>query len=300
MSSRANQPDQERAPRGALSVPSWDFGRSSVRAPDRPLIMGILNLTPDSFHGASRQIDAPAAASAAVAMAAAGADLLDLGAESSRPGAEPVSPQEEVDRLLPAVEAVRAACELPITVDTYRAATARAALDAGADAVNDITAGSDPDMFPLCAERGCGLILMHMRGTPRTMQQDVQYEDVVATVDQHLQERAQAARRAGVHPHRLVVDPGIGFGKTLANNLDLLRRLPRLGAEYPLLLGASRKSFIGAITGAETADRLPGSLAALTAAHRARALVVRVHDVAETAQFLQVLAAMEPWAPTSG
>ncbi len=291
----SNQPDKiaaERAPRGALSGLSWNLGDRVLQPGPRPLVMGILNLTPDSFHAGSRQTGPEAAACTAQAMAAAGADALDLGAESTRPGSAPVSAKEEMDRLLPALEAVRRVCDLPLTVDTYRAATARAALAAGADAVNDISAGSDPDMFPLCAEQGCGLILMHMRGTPRTMQEELPEYDAFAVVDAYLQKRCALARRAGIAADHLMVDPGIGFGKTLQNNLDLLRHLAELGSRQPLLLGASRKSFIGQISGAEAADRLPGSLAALTAAHRAGSLMVRVHDVAETVQFLDVLAAI--------
>jgi dihydropteroate synthase len=295
---RQDHGQEEASRREAFSVQSWDLGRAMLSAKRRPLVMGILNLTPDSFHAASRRQGAEAAAQAAREMAEAGADLLDLGAESSRPGAEPVSPQEELDRLLPVLQAARKACSLPLTVDTYRADTARAALAAGADAVNDISAGSDPGMFPLCAELGCGLILMHMRGTPKTMQQNVAYENVVTTVRQFLQERCEAALAAGIQRKRLLVDPGIGFGKTPGHNLDLLRHLDRLGADYPLLLGASRKSFIGHLTGAEAQDRLPGSLAALAAAFQTRSFMVRVHDVAESVQFLDVLAALN--GATSG
>jgi dihydropteroate synthase len=254
--------------------------------------MGILNLTPDSFWAGSRVAPADAAA-AARALAAAGADLLDLGAESSRPGAEPVSGEDERSRLLPALHAVREAVDLPLTIDTVRAETAHAALAAGADGINDISAGRfDPDLFPLAAATGCGLILMHMRGAPRTMQDEPAYADVVTEVAAHLAERAQAAEAAGVARDRICVDPGIGFGKTLAHNLALLSHLESLAGGRPLLLGASRKSFIGRLTGAPPESRLGGSLAAVVAAFRAGAHVVRVHDVAETVQLLDVLAAV--------
>jgi dihydropteroate synthase len=254
--------------------------------------MGILNLTPDSFHASSRQAGPDQAARTAAAMQTAGADLLDLGAESTRPGAAPVTADEELERLLPALAAVRRETDLPVTVDTVRASTAQAALENGAGAVNDISAGADPDMFGLAAERGCGLILMHMQGTPRTMQQAPTYTDVVAEVAGYLAARCAAARQAGILPQRLCVDPGIGFGKTLDHNLSLLAHLDSVAAGRPLLLGASRKSFIGMLTGADTGDRLPGSLAALTAAFTAGAAVVRVHDVAASVQFLEVLKAV--------
>jgi dihydropteroate synthase len=279
--------------RASFAAPAWDIGRLSLEPARRPLVMGIINLTPDSFHAGSRTATAEQAADAAERMAAAGADILDLGAESTRPGAADIGAAEEQDRLLPAVEAVRRATDLPLSVDTMRAATAALALDAGADIVNDVTGGADPAMLPLAAERGCGLVLMHMQGTPRTMQQDPRYDDVAADVAAWLDERCRAAEAAGVAPGRIVVDPGIGFGKTLDHNLALLRSLRRGAGGRPLLLGASRKSFIGALTGAAVADRLPGSLAALAAAYGGGAAVVRVHDVAASVQFLDVLAALD-------
>ncbi len=270
----------------------WRLGRRRLPLGGRPLVMGILNLTPDSFYPGSR-VAPGAVADQARAMAAAGADLLDLGAESSRPGADPVSPDEERHRLLPALAAVRDACDLPLTVDTYRAETAAAALEAGADGINDITAGrGDPRMLPLVAEREAGLVLMHMAGSPRTMQIDPRYDDVVAEVSAFLAERAAAAEAAGVVREAIVVDPGIGFGKTLAHNLALLAHLETLGGGRPVLLGASRKSFIGMLTGAGVEDRLPGSLAAVAAAFTQGVAVVRVHDVAATVQTLAVLEAV--------
>lgn len=254
--------------------------------------MGILNLTPDSFHAPSRQQDVATAVDSALAMAAAGADLLDLGAESTRPGAAPVSAEQELERLLPILEAVRRELDLPITVDTVRAQSARAALDSGADGVNDISGGSDPDMFPLVAGTGCGMILMHMQGTPRTMQDAPRYHDVTAEVAGWLAGRCVLAQEAGIPSHRLAVDPGIGFGKTLEHNLELLGNLRTIAGDRPLLLGASRKSFIGQITGADTEERLPGSLAVLAAAFHQGAAMVRVHDVAASVQFLEVMKAM--------
>ena len=225
-------------------------------------------------------------------MLAEGADLLDLGAESSRPGSDPVSADEEQSRLLPVIEALRDETDAPLTVDTCRTETARLALDAGADAVNDIAGGRDRGMLPLIAARGCGLILMHMRGEPRTMQADPQYDDVVGEVAAWLRDRAAIAEAAGIPASRLMLDPGIGFGKSLDHNLALLAALRRTAGPYALLLGASRKRFIGELTGAAVEDRLPGSLAALAAAFQAGTAVVRVHDVAASVQFLDTLAAI--------
>ena len=283
-------PDPARQGYGA---PAWDIGRGVLEPRGRPLVMGIVNLTPDSFHAASRAASADAACRAALAMVEAGADLLDLGAESSRPGALPVDGAAERERLLPALEMIRARTDIPLSVDTVRAETARAALDAGADIINDISAGRhDPDLLGAAAAAGCGLVLMHMRGEPRTMQENPEYDDVVTEVGDFLAARVKTAVAAGVEPGRLAVDPGIGFGKKLEHNLALLANLPCLAGGRPLLLGASRKRFIGEITGADTPDRLPGSLAAAAVAMRAGAAVVRVHDVAATVQFLRVLQAV--------
>jgi dihydropteroate synthase len=283
---------QEGGPAAAL-FPSWDLGRTTLAGPGRPLVMGILNLTPDSFYPDSRQGNITAAVAAARAMLAAGADLIDLGAESTRPGAQPVPPDVEQARVVPVIEALRRETDAALTVDTYRPATARLALAAGADAINDITGGRQPDMLSLVAEADRGLVLMHMQGEPRTMQADPRYADVVAEVASWLADRAAQAEAAGIATARLLVDPGIGFGKTLAHNLSLLANLDQVSGGRRLLLGASRKSFIAQLTGAAVADRLGGSLAAAAAAHAARAAVVRVHDVAATVQFLEVLAAVD-------
>ncbi len=279
-----------------FAAPEWRPGGRLLAPAGRPLVMGIVNLTPDSFWAGSRPDAAggiDAAVAAALRLVDEGADLLDLGAESSRPGAESIGPEREQQRLLPVLAALRPLTDLPLTVDTTRATTARAALDAGADAINDISGAADPLMLPLVAERGCGLVLMHMQGTPRTMQQDPQYTDVVAEVGGWLAARCAAAEAAGVASDRLVVDPGLGFGKTLEHNLALLRGLERVAGGRPLLVGASRKSFIGLLSGAPVAERLPGSLAALVAARRAGASLVRVHDVAASIQFLDVLAGLD-------
>ncbi|HPF69239.1 MAG TPA: dihydropteroate synthase [Candidatus Krumholzibacteria bacterium] len=254
--------------------------------------MGIVNLTPDSFWAGSRPGGIEAAVARALQLADEGADILDLGAESTRPGADEVGPDREQERLLPVLAALRARTGRALSVDTRHAATARLALEAGADIINDVSGAADPDMLALVAERGCGLVLMHMQGTPRTMQHDPRYGDVVAEVTGWLAARARLAEEAGVARERLCLDPGIGFGKTLEHNLALLRGLGAVAGGRPLLVGASRKSFIGALTGAAVADRLPGSLAALAAAFAGGAAVVRVHDVAASVQYLDVLAAV--------
>jgi dihydropteroate synthase len=244
--------------------------------------MGVLNATPDSFSDAGRHLEPARAAEAAAAMVAEGAALLDVGAESTRPGATPVPAEEELRRLLPVLAAVRAAVRVPLSVDTRKAVVARAALDAGADLVNDVSAGRDPGMLPLCASAGVPIVLMHMRGEPATMQRRPRYRDVVAEVAAFLAARATAARRAGVPADAIVVDPGIGFGKTVAHNLALLRHLEviaRLG--YPVLVGFSRKSFLGQLLGgAPPAGRLFGGAAAAALAVAGGARILRVHDVA--------------------
>ena len=283
--------------RAPFVAPAWDLGHCTLRPDGRPLVMGIVNLTPDSFYGGSRAGEVEAAVARALQLVAEGADLLDLGAESSRPGAQPISPQEEADRLLPVLTALVAETDIPLSIDTVRADTARQALDLTPCAINDISAGADPQMFALAAARSCGLVLMHMQGTPGTMQREPSYRHVVAEITGWLAARAALAEEAGVAAQRILVDPGIGFGKALAHNLALLKELRSLAAGRPHLLGASRKRFIAGVTGAGVDDRLPGSLAALTAAWSGGSSVVRVHDVAATIQFLEVMRAMSCGAP---
>ncbi len=275
--------------RGPFFAPSWNLGRLILTPDHRPLVMGILNLTPDSFFDGGHHNQVDAALLQAQRMIVAGADILDLGAESSRPGADAISADEEMARLLPVLEAIRTESNIPITADTIRPITARAALARGADAINDISGGQDAEMLKLAATAGCGLILMHMQGTPGTMQDDPSYDDVVNEVSGWLEERCSEAMQAGVASDRLMVDPGIGFGKKLEHNLALMGALDKVKGNHPLLLGASRKSFISHLTGAAMEDRLPGSLAALAAAFFGGATMVRVHDVEESIQFLDIL-----------
>ena len=254
-------------------------------AADRPLVMGTLNVTPDSFSDGGRFLDPGVAIAAGEAMRAAGADMIDIGGESTRPGSVPVPPEEEQRRILPVVSAL--ARIAPVSVDTRHAATMRAALDAGAAIINDVTGlAHDPDAAAVVAAAGCPVILMHMRGTPATMRDLAVYRDVALDVAEELAGRVAAAEAAGIARGRIVLDPGIGFAKTPAQNLSLLARLPlfhTLGC--PLLVGVSRKSFIG-LYGNEpdAARRLPGSLAAGLAALGGGASILRVHDVAETVQ----------------
>ncbi len=262
-------------------------------------VMGIVNVTPDSFSDGGRFDVFDAALAHARKLIADGADILDIGGESTRPGAEPVSEAEEIDRTAPLIGAIRAESAVPISIDTMKPAVARAAARAGAGLWNDVTAlGGSPDSLTTAAELGCEMVLMHMQGDPRTMQQAPLYGDVVGEVTSFLAERARAAMAAGVARERIWLDPGIGFGKTLEHNLQLLRHLDRLVAlGFPVLYGASRKSSIARIdpTATSAGDRLGGSLAFALAAARAGAAAVRVHDVRETKQALAVQAAiLEP------
>jgi len=265
-------------------------------------VWGILNVTPDSFSDGGRHLDPAAAVARGLALAAEGADVVDVGGESTRPGARPVPESEERSRVLPVIEALRArGFSVPISVDTRRAAVAEVALCAGASIVNDVSAGSDPDMLSLVASAGAGIVLMHMRGAPADMQDDPRYEDVGREVLEFLQERVEAARAAGVRPDRIWIDPGIGFGKTVAHNLALLAALPGFVATgHRVLVGASRKSFLGRLTGRETGERLAGSLACAAHAHRARVGAVRVHDVRETRDLFTLLTAIEEVSRSRG
>jgi dihydropteroate synthase len=264
---------------------------------ERPRVMGIVNVTPDSFSDGGRFLGSVAALAHARQLIGEGADMLDIGGESTRPGAEPVGEDEEIARVVPLIEAIRKDSRIPISVDTMKPAVARAAVAAGADIWNDITALSfSPDSPAVAAELGCEVMLMHMQGEPRTMQQDPRYDDVVAEVVEYLKARAEAAVAAGVERGRIWLDPGVGFGKGPGHNLELLRHMDRLVAQgFPVLLGVSRKRFIRSIdpTAVEADDRLGGSLAAALWGASMGARAVRVHDVRETVQALEVWAAIE-------
>jgi dihydropteroate synthase len=276
---------------------------------DRPAVMGIVNVTPDSFSDGGRFLDAAAAIAHGVELVGRGADLLDVGGESTRPGAAPVGTDEELRRVVPVVQAlagtpsVRGGGAVPLSIDTSKAAVATAALAAGASVVNDVTAGrADPEMFRVVADAGAGLVLMHMQGDPRTMQQDPRYDDVVDDVSAFLVERLEAARTAGVPDAALCADPGIGFGKLAQHNLALLARLPELVARVgvPVLVGTSRKAFLGAvIAGASGHDAPPpaerddATLASAVWALDRGASIVRVHDVRPVVDAARLLHVMQ-------
>jgi dihydropteroate synthase len=254
--------------------------------------MGVVNVTPDSFSDGGLYLDPEAAVAHGRELVAQGAEILDVGGESTRPGAEEVSEAEELRRVVPVVEGL--AGVVTVSVDTSKLAVAEAALGAGASIVNDVTAmRHDPEIGALCAARGAGLVLMHMLGDPRTMQVDPHYEDVVDEVKAFLAERLEAAVAGGVDEERVWLDPGIGFGKTLEHNLELLRRIGELrDLGRPLVIGTSRKSFLGKIDGSPVDERLGGTIASSVLAAAEGADVLRVHDVAEVRQALKVAAAV--------
>lgn len=273
------------------------MSRHSLSDTARTRVMGVVNVTPDSFSDGGRLASAEAAVAHALKLLEDGADILDIGGESTRPGAAPVSADEERARVLPVIEGLRQITDAPISIDTMKPQVARAAFNAGASIWNDVNALRADGAITAAAELGGPVILMHMAGEPRTMQDNPYYDDVVAEVVSFLNARAAAAVAAGIARADLFADPGIGFGKTLAHNLALMRALPRIEAEtgLPVVFGASRKRFVYAIdeTAKEAGDRLGGSLAAALYAADAGVRAVRVHDVRETAQALRVWSAIK-------
>jgi dihydropteroate synthase len=275
---------------------------------DRPAVMGIVNVTPDSFSDGGRYLDAGAAFAHGLELAEAGADVLDVGGESTRPGAAPVEAEEELRRVVPVVRRLAAAVAVPVSVDTMKAEVAESALEAGASIVNDVSAGrADPAMLPLVARAGAGYVAMHILGTPATMQDDPRYDDVVAEVGEFLEERLEVAAQAGIPVDGLMADPGIGFGKTTAHNLELLRRLPELVerlAPVPVLVGTSRKGFIGQVLagpgghGVPVGEREEGTLATVVWAFDHGAAMVRVHEVRPAAEAARLLAALATASPS--
>jgi dihydropteroate synthase len=260
---------------------------------DRVRVMGILNVTPDSFSDGGRWFDPAVAIEHGLRMVEEGADLLDIGAESTRPGAPRVPADEELRRLMPVLEALRG-CGRPLSVDTRKPEVMRAVLEAGADLINDVAGFTEPGAIDAVRDARAGCCVMHMRGDPLTMQQAPVYRDVVREVADWLAARTAALQHAGVDRSRIVVDPGIGFGKTVEHNCALIARLPELvSGGVPVMVGASRKSMIGAITGRGVDDRLAGSLAAMLAGVAAGARLVRVHDVAATRDALAVWSAID-------
>ena len=260
-----------------------------------PAVMGVLNVTPDSFSDGGAFLDAEAAVAHGLRLAGEGADVLDVGGESTRPGSDPVPLEVELERVVPVIERLVDATDVPISIDTVKAAVAARAIRAGAGFVNDVSAlRHDPAMAGVIAEAGLPVCLMHMLGEPKTMQRDPRYRDVVAEVSAFLAERVEFARASGISPDQICIDPGIGFGKTGAHNLTLLRHLDRLVAVGPpVLVGASRKSFLGALTGEPEASREVATVAVNLDAARRGAWMLRVHAVTPTRQALAVAAAIE-------
>ena len=276
----------------------WEaLGRAIVPDDDpAPRVMGIVNATPDSFSDGGRHPGEGEAVAHGLRLIGEGAHLLDVGGESSRPGSGPIGLDEELRRVVPVIEGL-AGADVPISVDTTKAGVARRAIAAGAAIVNDITAMTgDPEMARVVADSGAGVVLMHMRGTPRTMQDAPHYEDVVAEVYEYLARRVDWAGSVGIPPDRIAVDPGIGFGKTMAHNLQLLRNLGRFATlGCTLLVGTSRKGFLGTITGRTVAERATASAVSALMAAVDGARVVRVHDVGTTADALKVWGAVRGW-----
>ncbi len=269
----------------------WGRRLENILPPSRTALMGVLNVTPDSFYDGGRYNERDAAVARGLELAEAGADIIDVGGESTRPGATAVSQEEELERVVPVVELLAKQVEVPISVDTTKAGVARSALDAGASFVNDVSAGSfDSTMLPLVAEKGCPVVLMHMLGTPRNMQMAPRYQDVVREVCHYLVERRAAAVRAGVDASQIILDPGIGFGKGLEHNLRLISHLDRMVAlGSPVLVGVSRKTFIGEILRLPVEERLEGTAAAVALAVWAGVRIVRVHDVKAMVQVVSVV-----------
>jgi len=269
----------------------WKIGDKLVDLSKRGMIMGVLNVTPDSFSDGGRFFDAEAAVERGVQIAAEGADIIDIGGESTRPGAEPISVDEEMKRVIPIIEKLRAKIDIFISIDTSKSEVARAALDAGATIINDVTAGrGDQQMLPLAATQKAAAVLMHMQGEPRTMQKNPHYGNVVEEVADFFRQQYARAIECGVDAVTIAFDPGIGFGKTLEHNLSLLKNLEQLRAENrPLVVGVSRKSFLGKIAGSnEMADRSAPTVAMTSILRERGADVIRVHDVKENVAALRM------------
>jgi dihydropteroate synthase len=262
-----------------MDATCWKIGGTTLDLTSRAILMGVLNVTPDSFSDGGQFFATEAAVKHGIEMAQHGAEIIDVGGESTRPGSSPISAEEELDRVLPVIEQINRSVRPYISIDTSKAAVARAALASGATIINDITGGrGDPAMFSLAAEKGVGLIIMHMQGTPQTMQRNPTYNDVVAEVAEFFRQQFREAVRSGVDPMTIAFDPGIGFGKTVAHNLELLANLPRLRIEnWPLVVGVSRKSFLGKISGG--GDAVSATVALTSLLRERGAHVLRVHDV---------------------
>ncbi|MDP8241128.1 MAG: dihydropteroate synthase [Candidatus Hatepunaea meridiana] len=262
------------------------------------LVMGVVNVTPDSFSDSGEAFKLDAAVERGINLTAAGADILDIGGESTRPGSDPVPLEEELSRVIPVIAALSRKVDIPISVDTYKSEVARRAIDAGASMVNDISAGNfDPEMAGIVAETGVGAVLMHIKGTPRDMQQNPVYNDLLDEVISYLTRAVEKFETGGVSRDRILVDPGIGFGKLLVHNLELIRRIGELhNIACGVLLGTSRKSFIGLLTEKPVQDRLSGTIASIVAGAMFGADMVRVHDVEQVVDALKVVDSISIYA----
>jgi len=277
---------------------SWDIGKRTLdcnqgRNGFAPLVMGILNVTPDSFSDGGRHLDIEAAVAAALAMQHAGADIIDIGGESTRPYSEPVDADEELRRVEPVIQQLRGQLEIPISIDTSKASVARGAIAAGAEIINDVTGlQGDPDMATVAADYGVGVCVMHMQGTPQTMQNNPMYGNVVDEIADYLAQRLDWCLNRGIERNRICLDPGIGFGKTHEHNLELIRNVTRfLSLGRPILIGHSRKGFIGKLLGDKSADRDAGTLGVTLAVAAAGANIVRVHAVQPSVDALRLFRA---------
>jgi dihydropteroate synthase len=270
--------------------PIWRVGERGFDCSERTLVMGILNVTPDSFSDGGRFLDRAAAVAHATQMVEDGADILDVGGESTRPGSNAVSVDEELERVRPVIERLAELHPaIPISIDTRKASVAAEALTAGAAIVNDVSGGADPDMFDIVKERDAAVVLMHMRGDPKTMQEAPRYDDVVGEVHEYLRQRIEAAELAGIDPERIAIDPGIGFGKDLEHNLELMRRVDvLLDLRRPVLVGPSRKRFLGTILDVPEDDRVEGTIGAVVWLVSRGAHLARVHDVKEVVRAVRV------------
>ncbi len=275
-------------------VSELTVGSHTIRFGERTLIMGVLNVTPDSFSDGGHYFERESALRRAYELVEEGADIIDIGGESTRPGADPVSMQEEIERTIPIIECVASRIGVPVSIDTYKSEVAKRALDAGAVMVNDISGlRFDPEMIPLLARRRAVVVIMHMKGTPRDMQKDPKYDDLLGEISSFLERQALAAIEGGIEADRIVIDPGIGFGKTVDHNLEIMRRLEEFKSlGFPLLVGTSRKSFIGAVLDKPVEERIWGTAATVSFAVSGGADIVRVHDVREMVQVVRMTEAM--------
>ncbi len=277
-----------------LSIDCYGLPKSGFLGEDGCMVMGIINVTPDSFFDGGDYEVVEQAVQRGIEMEQEGADIIDIGGESTRPGSERISTEEEMERVLPVIEKLSSKVEIPISIDTYKPEVAREAVDAGAEMINDVFGLRQECMPETVAELDVPVVIMHMQGKPKDMQEDPTYEDVIGEISSFLLERAESARKAGLSEEKIIIDPGIGFGKKLEHNLEIIKRLDEFTSfGYPVLLGASRKSFLGEVLGKEAEERLYGSLAVASSAVGKGVSILRVHDVRETVDVVKTVEALD-------